>query len=135
MIRLNSVPYKCTNERDPLKKFWVQPATECPALSLQIDGGFSAWSEWFKCNQHSDDHRHESSNIDNCLCRTRSCDNPTPTNGGEFCKGTTVSVTNCTVHGKWTEWGPWSACSQTCGIAVKSRRRYCGKHLTFSFFL
>lgn len=40
--------------------------------------------------------------------------------------GTTVSVTNCTVHGKWTEWSPWSACSQSCGMAVKSKRRYCG---------
>lgn len=26
----------------------------------------------------------------------------------------------------WTEWSHWSACSQTCGIAVKTRRRTCG---------
>lgn len=43
-----------------------------------------------------------------------------------FSTGTTISVTNCTVHGKWSEWGPWSVCSQTCGVAVKSRRRSCG---------
>lgn len=30
------------------------------------------------------------------------------------------------VHGQWTEWSTWSACSQSCGIAIKSRRRTCG---------
>ncbi|EDW35221.1 GL15685 [Drosophila persimilis] len=28
--------------------------------------------------------------------------------------------------GGWTEWSAWSQCSQTCGIAVKIRRRTCG---------
>lgn len=35
-------------------------------------------------------------------------------------------MTNCTQHGGWTEWSAWSPCSQTCGIAVKIRRRTCG---------
>lgn len=147
----NDLQQKCTPppDGDTLKRFWFQEANKCPDSNATIDGGFSAWSDWQKCYQHTDDHRHESSNFDNCLCRVRACNNPRPGNGGNPCKGilsiifqksqdkiisifyslkgTTISVTNCTVHGKWTEWGPWSACSQTCGIAVKSRRRYCGK--------
>lgn len=148
----NDLQKACTAppENDPLKRFWIQQANECPITTSPIDGGFSSWSEWFKCDQHSEDHRHESSNIDSCLCRSRSCNNPLPKNGGALCKGNnmnyiqisinkkirpdlpskgpTISVVNCTLHGKWTEWGPWSACSQTCGVAVKHRRRSCGKY-------
>lgn len=133
---------------DPLKRYWKQKANECPFSNARIDGGLSAWSDWHKCSHHSDDNRFETSNQDTCLCRTRSCNNPAPRNGGKACEGKfffnqswiskliiiinvfvlgpTISVTNCTVHGKWTEFGPWSMCSQTCGIAIKTRRRTCG---------
>nr|KAG5703764.1 hypothetical protein BaRGS_009562 [Batillaria attramentaria] len=30
------------------------------------------------------------------------------------------------VHGQWTEWSEWSACSQTCGYGIRSRKRQCG---------
>lgn len=85
----NDLQQACTPppDGDPLKRFWIQKANECSILSSPIDGGFGSWSEWFKCAQHSDDNRLESSNVDNCLCRTRSCNNPTPKNGGAPCKG------------------------------------------------
>lgn len=85
----NDLQQDCTPppEGDPLKRFWIQQSDECPVASAPIDGGFSAWSEWFKCYQHIDDHRHESSNSDSCLCRTRVCNNPLPRNGGAQCKG------------------------------------------------
>lgn len=125
----NDLNEVCTSAPDgnPLERFWFQNATECPVLTAPIDGGWSAWSDWFDCSQHSDDPRtvlltHQ----DSCLCRTRTCDNPAPRNGGTQCNGMSTSVTNCTVHGGWTEWSSWSACSQTCGIAVKTRRRTCG---------
>ncbi|XP_037928566.1 semaphorin-5A-like, partial [Teleopsis dalmanni] len=51
---------------------------------------------------------------------------PQPQNGGKTCSGINTEVTNCTVHGGWTEWSAWSSCSQTCGVAIKTRRRSCG---------
>lgn len=56
-------------------------------IILTFSGDWSSWTEWFVCTQHSDDNRHESSNVDSCLCRTRSCNNPTPKKGGAPCKG------------------------------------------------
>ncbi|XP_039431526.2 semaphorin-5A [Culex pipiens pallens] len=116
---------------DTLAKYWIQNATECPVLTAPVDGGWSAWSEWGRCAQASggqalgagDDF---GANMDSCQCRTRTCDNPSPKNGGRSCTGMNIAVTNCTVHGGWTDWSAWSACSQTCGMAVKTRRRTCG---------
>lgn len=62
---------------------------------------------------------------DTCQCQTRDCNNPPPQHGGATCSGAKVRVTNCTVHGDWTAWSSWSACSQTCGFAMKTRRRTC----------
>lgn len=97
----NDLQQACTPppNGDPLKRFWIQQANECPVSTAPIDGGFSAWSEWFTCNQHSGDHRHESSNIDSCLCRTRSCNNPAPKNGGASCKGRLIICLK-----KYSEW-------------------------------
>lgn len=125
----NDLAEKCTPPPDgeTLTRFWLQNSTECPVLTAPIDGGWSSWSEWSKCAQHSDGQLStESTHQDTCLCRTRNCNNPSPRNGGVACKGMSISVSNCTVNGGWTEWSPWSACSQTCGIAVKTRRRTCG---------
>ncbi|XP_055603585.1 semaphorin-5A [Uranotaenia lowii] len=118
---------------DTLARYWIQNATECPVLTAPVDGGWSAWSDWNKCAQAgaqpqaaSNGNEDLAANSDSCLCRTRSCDNPSPKNGGKSCTGVSIAVTNCTVHGGWTDWSPWSACSQTCGMAVKTRRRTCG---------
>uniref|UniRef100_A0A6B2EKI6 Putative semaphorin n=1 Tax=Phlebotomus kandelakii TaxID=1109342 RepID=A0A6B2EKI6_9DIPT len=111
---------------DTLVRYWVQNATECPILTAPVDGSWSAWSDWHKCAQSSGGFVSEhNSNTDTCLCRSRSCDNPAPKNGGHRCSGMSIEVTNCTVHGGWTEWSPYSQCSQSCGVAVKTRRRTC----------
>lgn len=125
----NELQEACTPppNRDTLVRHWVQNATQCPNLHASVDGGWSAWSEWFTCAQYNGaSHDDNASNTDKCMCRTRSCDNPSSKNGGSSCVGVNIAVKNCTVNGGWTEWGPWSPCSQTCGIAVKTRRRACG---------
>lgn len=77
-----------------------------------VDGGWSAWADWHKCSQTSGQSSDDISTSDSCLCRTRSCDNPSPKNGGSVCEGVSIMVTNCTVNGGWTDWSAWSACSQ-----------------------
>lgn len=63
--------------------------------------------------------------MDKCLCSSRVCNNPTPQHGGSKCVGASVKVTNCTVHGGWTAWSAWSTCSNTCGLAMRTRKRTC----------
>lgn len=88
---------------------------------MSVDGGWGEWSEWAQCA-----HTGEGAQGDRCSCRQRHCDRPAPAHGGQRCLGHGHEVTNCTRHGGWTEWSAWSACSQTCGLAVKTRRRSCG---------
>lgn len=102
--------------------YWSQSMNSCPFVPHPVDGEWSDWSEWTKCSQVGDD-----PSVGDCLCRSRSCDNPKPYYGGQPCFGSSVEVANCTAHGQWTEWAEWSSCSQSCGsTAVRSRRRYCG---------
>lgn len=120
----NDLQSACTPppNKETLARFWIQNSTDCPVLTAPTDGGWSAWGGWFKCSQSIDG----SSTDDSCMCRTRQCNNPAPRNGGHECTGTPITVSNCTVHGGWTEWSAYSACSQSCGIAIKTRRRTCG---------
>ncbi|XP_073996502.1 semaphorin 5c isoform X4 [Rhodnius prolixus] len=140
-------------DHNPLAPHWFHDATNCPtfdhagtfihtktvevqlhnvadsresSVSTQsLDGGWSAWSSWTACKQATSI-GYTSEPPDMCLCSHRTCDNPAPAHGGAPCTGLTTRVTNCTLHGGWTAWSSWSACSQTCGVAVKTRRRTCG---------
>lgn len=96
-----------------------------PLIILQVDGGWGSWSAWFQCDYANPDKRVDS-NGDYCQCRKRNCDSPAPANGGLECNGRPLEVTNCTQHGGWTDWSDWSACSQSCDIGTKQRRRSCG---------
>ncbi|XP_077993050.1 semaphorin-5A-like isoform X2 [Glandiceps talaboti] len=97
---------------------WHQEMTSCPVLEKpSIDGEFGNWTDWRQCNNMGSE--------GSCLCRTRQCNNPEPQCGGQDCIGEAIQVTNCTVHGRWTDWSAWSGCSQTCGLAVKTRQRSC----------
>ncbi|ALC44181.1 Sema-5c [Drosophila busckii] len=116
----NELLERCTPYDPKRQQPWLQPAQfSCPVLTSPIDGAWSAWSEWSVCQQHEQPDS-------NCMCRQRSCNNPQPQHGGASCAGISTQVANCTQHGGWTEWSAWSPCSQSCGIAVKTRRRTCG---------
>lgn len=116
----NELVERCTPLDPTMQQPWSQPDEfQCTILNAPIDGGWSAWSQWEQCEQHEQ-------TDSNCLCRQRNCNNPQPQHGGASCEGISTQVTNCTQHGGWTEWSDWSPCSQSCGIAVKTKRRRCG---------
>ncbi|CAH2054373.1 unnamed protein product, partial [Iphiclides podalirius] len=119
----------CPSARGPGKVwYWtkVRGGAILNLLAFAVDGGWSSWSEWAQCMQHGTPLvAYADEKPDMCMCRTRRCDNPPPSNGGQPCEGTSISVANCTTHGGWSAWAGWSECSASCGIAVKSRRRAC----------
>ncbi|CAG2193797.1 SEMA5 [Mytilus edulis] len=119
----NKASSKCTTapDNDPSIHYWMQDIISCPIVEHPIDGMWSEWSSWETCQQTVPD-----PSAGDCLCRTRSCDNPKPAFGGKSCVGSAVEVTNCTAHGQWTAWTAWSKCSITCGHnGTRSRNRYC----------
>ncbi|KAL4222773.1 brain-specific angiogenesis inhibitor [Mactra antiquata] len=88
---------------------------------LSADGGWSSWSSWTACSVTCDSgHR----------TRNRQCNNPTPSRFGEHCKGLSNERSNCSfktcpVHGGWTKWSSWGACSVSCDIGIQRRDRAC----------
>lgn len=62
--------------------------------------------------------------------RYRSCTSPPPSNGGEDCSGDRFETKacqepGCAVDGNYTDWGPWSPCSETCENGTQIRSRNC----------
>ncbi|KAI8485010.1 hypothetical protein Bbelb_372560 [Branchiostoma belcheri] len=102
------------------------PAQETQAcdtgVSCPVDGGWSDWGQWSNCS---------------VTCgvgtetRDRTCTNPAPANGGADCDGpaqetqTCDTGVSCPVDGGWSDWGPWSNCSVTCGVGTETRDRTC----------
>ncbi|CAG5124423.1 unnamed protein product, partial [Candidula unifasciata] len=84
----------------------------------EIVGQWSQWSSWSECSV--------SCGIGSRL-RSRSCSNPPPALCGSSCPGQTDERVTCsgTEVKEWTNWGPWSGCSATCGYATRSRSRAC----------
>ncbi|VDM96427.1 unnamed protein product [Thelazia callipaeda] len=60
-----------------------EETSDCP-IDCRLDGHWSNWSLWSQCNE-------------NChKFRTRSCNSPRPTNGGQLCGGRDLDTRNCT---------------------------------------
>ncbi|VDI00055.1 Hypothetical predicted protein, partial [Mytilus galloprovincialis] len=93
----------------------------CNEDPCPIDGNWSDWSEWEECS---------------ATCggglkpRNRTCSKPEPQFGGKYCTGNDTNTSYCAenpcpIHGNWTEWSSWNACSVTCGGGMKFRDRNC----------
>ena len=89
----NKALSECTTAPDnnPSIHYWEQYIISCPIIEHPIDGVWSEWSPWEPCKQMVPD-----PSAGECLCRTRSCDNPKPAFRGKSCDGSVVEVTNCT---------------------------------------
>ena len=99
----------------PLQYFLIQLMILFLVLP-PVDGAWGGWSVWSTCGS-------------DCLkTKYRSCDSPTPSNGGKGCQGFDFISTSCkngdcsTANGEWSSWSPWSTCDSDC---LKSRSRQC----------
>ncbi|CAL4067816.1 unnamed protein product, partial [Meganyctiphanes norvegica] len=87
----------------------------CTGGNCKVHGGWSPWTQWSACSSACQQHRQ------------RTCTAPTPQNGGRDCSGDhemtqTCTGGNCKVHGGWSPWTQWSACSSAC---QQQRQRTC----------
>lgn len=60
--------------------------------------------------------------------RYRSCNNPEPVHGGQFCDGYDTETSSCNEKpclGEWSAWSEWTPCSASCGSGVRQRHRKC----------
>ncbi|EAT36338.1 AAEL011566-PA [Aedes aegypti] len=93
----------------------------CSVKFCSINGGWTPWTNWTPCSETCGFGR---------TLRWRSCANPAPRNGGLPCQGAESEIkickeAECIVDGGWSEWGPWSKCSKSCGVGLRNRIRTC----------
>ncbi|XP_063404645.1 thrombospondin-2-like [Mytilus trossulus] len=98
------------------KQYQICNSSPCP-----VDGQWSEWSSYGSCPVTCGSGAHS---------RYRTCNNPSPANGGASCKGLDTEYTmcwsgECPVHGGWSEWSKFSACPVTCGGGTNTRTRTC----------
>ncbi|XP_059001185.1 hemicentin-1 isoform X2 [Mustela lutreola] len=93
----------------------------CQRKLCPVDGSWSEWSPWEECTRSCGRGNRT---------RTRTCNNPSAQYGGRPCEGNAVEIIMCNirpcpVHGAWSTWQPWSACSESCGKGTQIRTRLC----------
>ncbi|XP_060600666.1 thrombospondin-2-like, partial [Ruditapes philippinarum] len=86
-----------------------------------VDGHWGSWSAWSSCDVTCEN---------GTQTRSRTCSDPAPAHGGIDCIGSNITTKSCSrklcpVHGGWTIWSSWDACSVACGVGLEKRHRNC----------
>ncbi|XP_049824532.1 A disintegrin and metalloproteinase with thrombospondin motifs 9 isoform X2 [Aethina tumida] len=63
--------------------------SENRSILVPIDGGWGEWGKWGPCSRSCGG---------GIMKQTRKCDNPTPSNGGNFCMGRREQIRSCNVQ-------------------------------------
>ncbi|XP_071138997.1 A disintegrin and metalloproteinase with thrombospondin motifs adt-1-like isoform X3 [Mytilus edulis] len=92
--------------------------SDCPVL-----GAWSEWGVWSLCSTSCGSGNRT---------RNRLCENPPPSNGGEYCNGKTLDSDTCNTHecpinGNWGSWSDWTVCSSSCDSGHQTRSRLCNE--------
>ena len=99
----------------------AQITEPCKERDCPIDGGWSGWKPLGRCSK-------------SCGSGTqyqyRTCNNPSRGPGGKYCVGRSsqyvaCNVHNCLVHGGFTQWNMFGACSTSCGEGIRTSERFC----------
>ncbi|XP_078378137.1 uncharacterized protein LOC144661308 isoform X1 [Oculina patagonica] len=93
----------------------------CNQEPCPIDGNWSDWEDWSDCPVTCGGGVQE---------RTRTCTNPPAQFGGAPCPGESEESRECNdapcpIDGNWSDWGPWSVCTVTCGGGTQFHTRSC----------
>uniref|UniRef100_A0A8C5QVV7 Properdin n=1 Tax=Leptobrachium leishanense TaxID=445787 RepID=A0A8C5QVV7_9ANUR len=107
----------------PTRSIICNTEVPCP-----IDGQWSEWPEWSKCERLRDEIRCKTRS--GLQFRSRKCQGESF--GGKWCEGSKqesrscYNVEKCLIKtSQWSDWSPWSKCSAVCGKSEKSRERVC----------
>ncbi|XP_021367259.1 uncharacterized protein LOC110459366 isoform X2 [Mizuhopecten yessoensis] len=97
------------------------PCITAAGVLCAVDGGWSQWSYYGGCSATCGE------GVQKWI---RSCNNPTPLNGGFICAGSNISrgICNeriCPIYGGWSPWMSYGPCSVTCGEGVQTEKRLC----------
>ena len=92
---------------------------------LQLDGGWSNWGSWSRCD----------CDIDigyGTRTKERTCSNPVPACGGIGCSGDLIVAETCLdyccakVDGSWSSWEEWGDCQcDSTGSGLRTKKRTC----------
>ncbi|XP_019636987.1 PREDICTED: SCO-spondin-like [Branchiostoma belcheri] len=117
---------ECTLEDGITTGLTEDRAVSCNLGDCPMDGGWSVWVDGtctVTCGH-------------GLMTRTRNCDNPPPTNGGDKCmrgdgtsglteeRTVTCDEGYCPIDGGWSAWVD-GECSVTCGVGEKTQTRSC----------
>ena len=97
----------------------------CGTQPCPVDGGYTMWGNYSTCTKTCGN---------GTKYRTRNCSNPSPAHGGPDCERLGPSFQEvfcnthpCPVHGNYTAWSEFTACSKTCGNGSQTRYRNCSE--------
>ena len=101
----------------------LKEVRDCNTFPCPVHGNYSSWSNFSSCSKSCGN---------GTTARTRTCSNPSPKHGGRNCSflGLSTEVRSCNtfpcpVHGNYSSWSRFSACSKSCGNGTMSRSRNC----------
>ncbi|XP_013383271.1 uncharacterized protein LOC106153735 isoform X14 [Lingula anatina] len=94
---------------------------QCSITGCPADGNWGSWTPWSSCSVTCGG---------GTQTRSRQCDNPAPSNGGNTCFGSgsesqQCNTQGCPVTGNWGSWSSWASCPVSCGGGTQTKTRLC----------
>lgn len=94
---------------------------KCETQPCPINGNWGGWTAWTRCSEECGK---------GSKTKSRKCNNPFPQYGGKKCPGyhtikAVCEIKPCPIHGGYTQWSDFGACTKSCGGGTQTRERAC----------